>query len=594
MSKPLVLMCCGVVAALFAAGVCAAEGDMPERRILFEEILSRRSDVDPTRLWEDFLLSGFELSSMAGHRHGYFEAFFVKPVDGDGHVDVPGEKKKARASRAVVDDDGTRRIVLIPDHEGRPAIVACNDTLMRVNTSGGWETSEGRSALEFAEQSSVRFSDSNDIPHERGFVRCHPAAYLSAQLNAVPDIRWAQDVRTLLATTESGSTAIVRFRTPNDQRRFGTILSEVALHLESSGDSFFRCFIVDRPSPLRLNIRDIDSLPRRLGARGSTTAGTNDWTGLNISIDTDPEVQSAHRFDDEIGFLHLDDSREVKQPDLPNRFVESLFAHILNVRAQPSRPLKVGHADGLVNSLTQELEIGYRLIERALARSTADGIVDDPNLLWVGLERSVQAHSAALLLGTTWSHVLESPNVATDAKVNLSMVIGEFGPPWQMNMHPSLSQMAPRLDVHNGPFLEAILHARWNWAPTDEELALCRGKLDNPFASELECEAAIDSLVRWGKLGDVPGEKLDEWFQRKLAASGTQRHCTWKALTRTESGRRFLTGRLESLASTPDIRKDVAKIFCARAEATLEMKRFDFMSEADCRQTLDVCRPLAE
>jgi len=71
------------------------------------------------------------------------------------------------------------------------------------------------------------------------------------------------------------------------------------------------------------------------------------------------------------------------------------------------------------------------------------------------------------------------------------------------------------------------------------------------------------------------------------------RHCTWKALTRTPSGRRFLRERLESLASKPDIQRDVAQMLCHRATATLDMERFDFMSEEECRDTLRLCRPLA-
>jgi len=47
------------------------------------------------------------------------------------------------------------------------------------------------------------------------------------------------------------------------------------------------------------------------------------------------------------------------------------------------------------------------------------------------------------------------------------------------------------------------------------------------------------------------------------------------------------------LASKPDIQRDVAQMLCHRATATLDMERFDFMSEEECRDTLRLCRPLA-
>jgi len=106
-------------------------------------------------------------------------------------------------------------------------------------------------------------------------------------------------------------------------------------------------------------------------------------------------------------------------------------------------------------------------------------------------------------------------------------------------------------------------------------------------------EAAIDCLTRWGHLDDVPKDKLEEWFRAKLATSPTHRHCTWKALTRIASGRKFLIDRLESLASKPDIQRDIAAMLCHRANATFDMERFDFMTEDECRQTLRICRQLA-
>lgn len=573
------------LAFVLTSTMLVADEDNATTRVHFESALGSGLPIDPQRLWSDIVRSDFELSSLPDHRHGYFE--FCGFVAHEGQL--PDGQKRAELARVIADHDDGWRIALLPDDENLPGWIWCNNQFMRVNAAGDWGTEEGTWAAAFDENHVDDFSHSKGIPSkEGGFIKFSLGPFLGALGINPSSTQWHGGVRALVVTTAKGSTATIRFRTPNDQRRFGTLLGELALH--STANMSFRCFIVDRASPLRLNIGDIDSLPRRLGAVQTVTA--NGTKFKYAPLDTDARRLAAARVYSEVGALPLDDPLGIPTPGAPSRFEQSVSAHIaIDKTGLLKRNLKsgkYGNADDYVASLSKELEIGYWFIERAITRGTADRLVDDPNILWLGLERALHPRTAGLLfLNTVWSSILSSSGITTDAKVSLCMAIGEFGP-------PSLIVMAPPLSGRNGPFLEAILHARWNWVPTDEELALCRGKLDNPFASELEREAAIDSLVRWGKLGDVPGEKLDEWFQRKLAASGTQRHCTWKALTRTESGRRFLTGRLESLASTPDIRKDVAKIFCARAEATLEMKRFDFMSEAECRQTLDVCRPLAE
>ena len=43
-----------------------------------------------------------------------------------------------------------------------------------------------------------------------------------------------------------------------------------------------------------------------------------------------------------------------------------------------------------------------------------------------------------------------------------------------------------------------------------------------------------------------------------------------------------------------DIQRDIAQMLCHRANATLDMQRFDFMTEDECRDTLRLCKPLVD
>ncbi|MBX3436333.1 MAG: hypothetical protein KF861_02500 [Planctomycetaceae bacterium] len=49
--------------------------------------------------------------------------------------------------------------------------------------------------------------------------------------------------------------------------------------------------------------------------------------------------------------------------------------------------------------------------------------------------------------------------------------------------------------------------------------------------------------------------------------------------------------KLDTLTEKPDLQREIADIFCHRARATLDMQRFDFMTQDECKDTLNRCAP---
>ncbi|MBX3436450.1 MAG: hypothetical protein KF861_03095 [Planctomycetaceae bacterium] len=557
----------------------------PDEVIPFERILSRDAVVDADRLLNDLVQSDFELSSLTGGRHGFFECY----LNGDRPTDEP------QIHRTILDDDGERRVQVLSTNDSLPNIVTIDRVILIVGRSSNrWEQRLIRGfTCQVDEDHLFTYSDPAGVPPEvesGGYIRFRLASFLRGLIGKqLKSTEWRAATQTLVITRSSGGRILVRFRTPDDQRRLGTLLGGIHLRSSKGADVLFHSFIVDRSSPLRLNFDDVESLPARLGAIDGTKSPTT--VGLPY-ITTREGLQEVRKLESEI-LLLCDDSREIGNPDFNTRFEELIngLAHAFEEGIRPtlSSGRRFRGLDAYVSAFVSELETAYLAIQRAITEDdpNADPIVDDPNILWLGFERGLKPRMARLIFCDELIGLLVSDQVSLPEKIKLCIAFGEFGPPpWAVS---GMGSLGP-----DGPLLEAILHARWGWMPTEEELALCMAKVKEEWPRPLEQEAAIDSLIRWGHLNDVPPAALEDWFLAKQSASPAHRHCTWKALTRTPEGRAFLLSKLDALAATPEVQREVADIFCHRARATLAMERFDFMSRDECETSLKLCEPLIE
>jgi hypothetical protein len=551
----------------------------------FERFLGSDRNVNPGALWRKIVDSDFAFSSYSQGRHGHFEFFYCgESSDGKGN--------KGEILRAILDDDGRRRIQVIPVNQNQRSWMIVDEVWLMVGESSQWE-------LRKLAGWHFRVDDAHFLNNfhwqidplegfSGGIIEFRLASFLTKWADEdILTTNWEAAARCLIADRSSGSTAEIRFRTPHDQRTFGTILSEVHIRSVNDGHIVYRAFIVDRASPLRVNIADVESLPARLQAIDKTDDRT--FHGFP-HVTTTGGRTAVEKIDAEIGVLACEDPRETRFPESATRFQEVLKLALGFYIKQLSPALDAGgriaNADSFLPTIVNELETAYLSIQAAITanNATADPIIDDPTFFWLGFERTL-GPSWAMLFYDMFHKILKSQQISTADKLKLCGTMGEFGPPvWAVT---GVGRLAA-----DGPFLQAVLHARWNWVPTEEEIALCQEKLANEWPRPLEHEAAIDSLIRWGRLEDVPEDLLDEWLRTKLAASDMQRHCTWKALTRTPSGRAFLFSQWDALAEKPAIQREVAEIFCHRARATLDMQRFDFMTKQECEKALQLCEPL--
>ena len=551
--------------ACFSVDGLAQPSDEP---VFLERVLQFADENDATDLWERFIKSDFRVRSDRDGRHAFFE------------VNQQLEDVDRTRFHFVLDDNGIQRIQLQTSGQNIFDSILVDDRQFVFGKSAFWEKRDRQSWSFHIDNPHLPFDSKRRDIGKRGSVGMQPGQFLDIWLDSEnPIARWDASTRTLEAESEAGRRAVVRFRTPNDQELFGSVLGEICALGTNGGHLSIRSIIVGVQSPLRININAIQSLGERLGA-----IPTGDVTVRNSfeSVTSRREVRKLeHEFS-----LDLHDTRKKESAEFSTLMQQNVTMCLNFAALRLESDQDIPNVDEFVEFLVNELDLMYVSVVEQICknRASAVAVLDDPNIISLGLERAIDGRPVGMLSNLVL-RMLANDELSIGSKIRLCMTLGEFGPIFRaVPGDPDIAGLC-----HEGPFLEAILHARWGWPATADQLGLCRKKIADEWPYPNQHEAAVDSLVRWGRLFDVSEDARVDWFEHILDSTRMHQHCSVKALTRCESGRRFLLGRFDQLDGSPEFRTEAASILSSRARAALELKRFDFMTEDECRKTLRDC-----
>ena len=232
--------------------------------------------------------------------------------------------------------------------------------------------------------------------------------------------------------------------------------------------------------------------------------------------------------------------------------------------------------------LVEEMIVQLRLIQKAASPAEHRdqyGAVDDPNLLFRFAEGGLGAYGLTTFMYQALGTAVLTPDMPLELRAACCDVVGDIGRPPLLNFE--FIETLP-----DAKFMEAILFSRWEWDWTAEHSAACLKVLASEPPKSRASYAAVESLVRMDELPRVPQEHLLAWYAHDVCHVDADKHATLGFLSRQPTGRAFLRTRIGSKDSLV-VQEPIRRKLWNRAESTLRTKRFDFMTEAECRLILD-------
>jgi hypothetical protein len=238
--------------------------------------------------------------------------------------------------------------------------------------------------------------------------------------------------------------------------------------------------------------------------------------------------------------------------------------------------------EGVAKLLRTEFGAARNYIHKGLESEVGPVGIDDPVLHWRGFEMHTSSRDAQLAFTNTLKFSKVAP-LLTDAKFELCDALADLGTPCLDFIQP---EDADQL-IAEDPFLAAIFHSHWQWECAPEEIEACVSRLaDADKGSGVE-RVATEALVRMDLLDKIPADRLATWFKAEVAeADQPTRTESLRIVSLAPRGQKYLLDLVEGETYSEAVRADILDMLVYRAEATLRTRRFDFLSEADCKKIL--------
>ncbi len=134
--------------------------------------------------------------------------------------------------------------------------------------------------------------------------------------------------------------------------------------------------------------------------------------------------------------------------------------------------------------------------------------------------------------------------------------------------------------------VESMFSARWSiYGWTKEHLELCM-KADGLKSNSLALSNVfVENLIRMDATNKVQPKKMQAWFQSEIIqTTERERIMNLSILSLQPSGRDYLLKRLDEGIADKVLYKEIVKHLNARVDATVQTKRYDFMSQAECNR----------
>lgn len=417
-----------------------------------------------------------------------------------------------------------------------------------------------------------------DATQPGGFVRVDLGAFLRGVVTPEDDsLIWDPDCRCLRLDRSNGVTYTLRIRTPNDAERYGTSLSQLRNVSDDGVSSFaWSHFVVSRPSVLRFQKPTKAAVEKAIGEW--KTVDSSDRPLLPTGSRSGEPVRPL--WDTLVTFSGCDgdEARRMKS----EQTIESLCKFIGVFRSTQHAENTPMLCDAMAQGLIKELRAAEKCVRKGLARETNGMGMDDPLLSWRAAELQLTSRVAAILYGAGLTLLNDCP-ASAEAKYLFCDALADMGTPCVDFIGGNTIGNALSKDS----VVRGILHSHWQWECSAAEVEACAALVrSEPQGSRIE-SVAIEALVRMNRLDRVPGDRLARWFAAEAGnADESTRTETLRILSQVPRGQQYLLERFGPEHPPSPIRDAVWKMLLYRAEATIRTKRFDFLSEDDCRKIL--------
>jgi hypothetical protein len=426
-------------------------------------------------------------------------------------------------------------------------------------------------------------------PDRSGYVKFALGSFLTGFFrDETPDTRWDSRSRVIEAVKANGSRVAIRFRSPNDELRYGTALGE----MRADGLNFFACyrgFLAKHHSRHWINTGNGDHLAARIGELNREKASDEEFGGMLTYVPrgevrgwrmaryiypplTDPSVGLA---------AHASLQSAVDFRTRLTRTVANVDRG-LQPQASPSKH----DLEALAAMSSESLRTAVAAIGDYVHES--DTLPDDPAMLAREMEMLIGPAELYVLhvLGARW--LLKQAELPEESRFALLHALGMSG-----SLPAGVIVHDPEL-MKTDPVADAILRAHWQWTCDDRHFETCVKTLDAALPGSAREAVAIESLARLDAVARIPAEVMNRWFTDNVVNNPGARRRVLTLLSLQPSGRAFLVDWLQAAAGNQELaetRGAVVRTFHARANATLQTERYDFMTPEESRRLLQLTHP---
>lgn len=387
---------------------------------------------------------------------------------------------------------------------------------------------------------------------------------------------WSKECSSLVIMDPNDNLMRIRLRTPNDTLRFGTDLSEVAIHDQAANTTFgwtrFGC--QQASSDMFFRLKRPEAIARELDETCLPFNDEFDWSELR-SFDI-PSSENSQHFCRVIGLSDAPRYQETKdwrayydQADTRLKFLlAGLYAkEIWNLEELDGYSRCVSETYSLLSWV-----IDYRYISRGEILG-----VDDEAILWKDAEKLTSAIEMWRMV-TNAKALAAVEGLGHGQRIGVLAKLAELGhPPFDGNGHEFSSEF-------EDPFVEAVFRARWQWPCQEKHVNACLDVLRIYKSETLQSQVATDTLVRLDMIDSIPQREWGIWFNDHIVNAESKAHCMrhLTLLSSHESGQEVLMYRLAHMKDPEHIVERIKEVLQERLNSVRQTSRYDFMSKEVC------------
>ncbi len=212
--------------------------------------------------------------------------------------------------------------------------------------------------------------------------------------------------------------------------------------------------------------------------------------------------------------------------------------------------------------------------------------IDDVRMRWSKVEQKFGPRWNVFNLNIIHSHLARN---VSDVDENLSLLDSYV----DLGL-PAFLTNPEYVKTDHSELYRAIFLARHRQPWTVEHVRICLEFLPQMAAESGGALALVKTLILMDKIAELPETRVEHWYQSQIVnGSQYEQLDGLRQLTLVPTGRNWLR---ERLARDQRDSVEVKRLGCSalrqRAEATLQTKQWDFMSQAECDQSLTLIQQI--